>query len=137
MQLRLYSKMLCAVYSSPQETSKHSILWSDDGNPNLEKKEQLKIWQLRKVERKQRKKLVEPRRAEPKRAEPKRRPRRDSSNHQGTQPFTGAHTSPKVYETFQKERRILQVKFVVPLVFVFDFLRVHVVRRKCYRSITD
>ena len=32
------------------------------------------------------------------------------------QPFTGAHTNPKVYETFQKERRILQAKFVVPLV---------------------
>ena len=25
--MRLYSKMLCAVYSSPQEQSKHSILW--------------------------------------------------------------------------------------------------------------
>ena len=29
--------MLCAVYSSPQETSKHIILWSDDGNKNWKK----------------------------------------------------------------------------------------------------
>jgi hypothetical protein len=30
--------MLCAVYSSPQETSKHSILWSDNGKTKLEKR---------------------------------------------------------------------------------------------------
>ena len=29
--------MLCAVYSSPQETSKHIILWLDDGKQNWKK----------------------------------------------------------------------------------------------------
>jgi hypothetical protein len=29
--------MLCAVYSSPQETSKHIILWSDTENKNWKK----------------------------------------------------------------------------------------------------
>ena len=35
--------MLCAVYSSPQDRSKHSILWSRLETKNLEKKEQLRM----------------------------------------------------------------------------------------------
>ena len=34
--------MLCAVYSSPQDRTKHIILWSDS-NPKFEKKEQLRM----------------------------------------------------------------------------------------------
>jgi len=35
--------MLCAVYTSPQETTKYSILWYDSKTKNLEKKEQLRM----------------------------------------------------------------------------------------------
>jgi len=33
--------MLCAVYASPQDQTKHSILWSGKRNPKLEKKEHI------------------------------------------------------------------------------------------------
>ncbi len=35
--------MLCAVYTSPQDTNTHSILWSFTENQKLEKKEQLRM----------------------------------------------------------------------------------------------
>src|SRR2546425_5455738 len=77
--------MLCAVYSSPQETSKHIILWSDT-ETKTRKKGASTIWQLRKVERKQPKRVAQ-RRAAPRRAEPRRPPRRDSSVQHGTATF--------------------------------------------------
>ena len=77
------------------------------------------------MERRRQRRPVEPKRAEPKRAEPKRPRRRDSSNQQGTQPFPGAHHNLKVNETFQKERRILRAKFVVPLIFCIDKFQLH------------
>jgi hypothetical protein len=40
--------MLCAVYTSPQEKAKHSILWSNHANPKLEKKEHIKAMATKK-----------------------------------------------------------------------------------------
>src|ERR1700720_4734710 len=92
--------MLCAVYSSPQETSKYSILWSDDGNRKLEKGAKTK-WQLRKVERSPQRKRVVPRRRAPRRP-----PRRDSSNQQGTATFHWRTSTSEASKAFQEERRI-------------------------------
>jgi len=92
--------MLCAVYSSPQETSKHSILWSDDGKTKNRKGAHT-LWQLRKVERSpQRKRVVQRRRA------PRRPPRRDSSNQQGTATFHWRTSTSEASKAFQEERRI-------------------------------
>ena len=35
--------MLCAVYPSPQDRTRYSILWSRSENKNFEKKEQLRM----------------------------------------------------------------------------------------------
>ena len=39
--------MLCAVYTSPQDKARHSILWSPR-NPKLEKKEHIKAMATKK-----------------------------------------------------------------------------------------
>src|SRR5882724_8046602 len=70
--------MLCAVYSSPQDRSKHSILWLRLKPKIFETKEQTE-WQLKKVARSQRKKVA--RRAARRAA--RRQPRRDSSSLDG------------------------------------------------------
>jgi len=74
--------MLCAVYSSPQDETKHSILWFRKQKTKL-KKGALEAWQLKKVERSQQRKRVAPRRAQ-RRAERRRPRRRDRSNQQVT-----------------------------------------------------
>ncbi len=40
--------MLCAVYASPQDQTKHSILWSGTKTPNLKKKEHIEAMATKK-----------------------------------------------------------------------------------------
>ena len=117
MGIYVYIARCCAPFTLAHKTE---VSTSSCGRPRKQKifegRSTQSLWQLKKVERRQRKRV--PPRSQQRRAERRRQPRRDNSDQYGS--TATLHWRTQISEAtmaFQKERRVLQVNLVVPFVF--------------------
>ena len=125
MGVYVYIARCCAPFTLAH---KREVSTSSCGRPRKQKifegRSTQSLWQLKKVERRQRKRVAP--RSQQRRAARRKQPRRDNSDQYGSTATLHWRTqTSKVTTAFQKERRVLQVNLVVPFVFRATFLLIN------------